>query len=607
MLPAIRNSNYLRFVFLSLIFLVFSWSNSYGGVVHLSRIKENVVINFEDYTVFEDTTKTITLANYLKGQYKRLEEPLSYYRNLNANYVLSINLYNDTKQEGKWVLEFLDPHTSIVEFYQVGKGRSYKQGFLLPFDHKLYQHKNHVFDVYVPPGDTAQCLVFMESKNHVGFISKIYTNSDFARYSLNEYVILGVFYGFLVIMALYNIILYFFTKMRTRIYYSFYVVSCILSTFAEDGLGFQYFWPNFPFINTWLASFQPVIYLVFYVIYSLSFLDVNQKAKDFKRQIVFVVLGYSLFHLISVYFNFSAKIWIPFYFIPFAIIWNYSFKKFREGEKMMRFLLLGSSLIILSYFIFLLRVHGIVGNSIFMIYFFNFTVTIEIILFSIAVGDKLRAIQNENLDNKERIIQSLKENEELSNKVNRELEEKVNERTMDLIAAKQKLEKQAQEITQMNLQLDLHNRSLSKKVVEVSKKRVHSEAIDPEEFHEMYPNKLECYKLLEDIKWKNGFKCRKCTNPTFMDGLTFRSRRCTKCGTNESPTAGTIFHGLRIPIEKSFYIFALVVQAKGEITSVELEEKTGVNQKASWSFKQKIVAKIKEQKGNIKAWDQLIF
>ena len=299
--------------------------------------------------------------------------------------------------------------------------------------------------------------------------------------------------------------------------------------------------------------------------------------------------------------------WLPSYFVTFGLIWIYSFKNYLAGNKSLRFLLLGTTLIIVSYMIFYSRMLGIVSTGIFVVYSFNFAVTVEIILFSIAMGDKLRAIQQEHLRDKELVIKGLIENKELSQKVNKELEDKVSERTKDLNNAKLLLEQQAKEITEMNLQLDLHNRSLTKKVVEVSKKRVHSEAIHPEEFHEHYPNKLECYKLLEEIKWKNGFSCRKCSNITFATGTSFRSRRCTKCGTTETPTANTIFHGLRIPIESAFYLFALIVQTKGEMSSVDLELKTGINQKVCWSFKQKITEKLEKNKKGKNSWDQIIF
>lgn len=157
----------------------------------------------------------------------------------------------------------------------------------------------------------------------------------------------------------------------------------------------------------------------------------------------------------------------------------------------------------------------------------------------------------------------------------------------------------------MNLKLDLQNHDLNKKVVEVSKKRVHGKDLTPEECHELFPNKVKCFQYLEEIKWSEGFECRKCSNTTFSNGTSFKSRRCTKCGTSETPTANTVFHGLRMPIEKAFYLFALIIHSKGNISSSELEKKSSVGQKACWSFKQKIITQLDEKESQ-SSWNSLI-
>lgn len=443
-------------------------TNIIAKVYPLSELEQQTVLDLSYFTIYEDTSRTISINSLQNGQYEA-KEKVYYYQNLHADYLLKLDIVNDTKENGKWVIEFLDPHISVIEFYQTNTKISVRQGFHLPFKNKYYQHKNHVFDIIANPNDTAHCFIRLHSDSHVAFAAKLQTNNYYTQYSLSEYILLGIFYGFLVIMAMYNLILYFFTRMNTRLYYTLYVISCVFSSLAEDGLGFQYIWYNYPEINSWLADFQPIIYLLFFLVYSLSFLDINQNSKNFKKTTIYVFICYTILHIVSINLHLMPVYWVPFYFTPFIIIWNYSLKKYRSGVKSMRFLLLGSTLILISFLIFYLRMRGLVENSIYVVYFFNFAVTIEIILFSIAMGDKLRFIQNENLSNKELIIISLKENEKLSQKVNRELEQKVNERTSELTNAKQKLEIQSEKITKMNLQLDLHNRDLSKKVVEVSK------------------------------------------------------------------------------------------------------------------------------------------
>jgi hypothetical protein len=124
--------------------------------------------------------------------------------------------------------------------------------------------------------------------------------------------------------------------------------------------------------------------------------------------------------------------------------------------------------------------------------------------------------------------------------------------------------------------------------------------MDYEEFSTIYPDTLSCYRSVENLKWQPGFHCRKCGNEKFFNGTQKFSRRCTRCGYNESITAFTIFHSLKFPIEKAFYIAYLTVTGKKENTLDELAQRLDVNVNTVWAFRSKVQSRIEElrSKGN---------
>src|SRR5690606_20160526 len=114
-----------------------------------------------------------------------------------------------------------------------------------------------------------------------------------------------------------------------------------------------------------------------------------------------------------------------------------------------------------------------------------------------------------------------------------------------------------------------------------------------------------------ELKWENGYHCRKCANQNFFQGNTPFSRRCTKCGYDESVTAYTIFHNSRIPITKSFYMTFLVYSTKGKISSHKLSEIVAIRQSTCWAFaariKKTMASKRKQFKeGDKHGWSQLV-
>jgi len=98
----------------------------------------------------------------------------------------------------------------------------------------------------------------------------------------------------------------------------------------------------------------------------------------------------------------------------------------------------------------------------------------------------------------------------------------------------------------------------------------------------------DCYALLADLKWKNGFRCRHCGHTNFCRGKSPHSRRCTKCKREESATAHTIFHHCRIPLKTAFEI-AFQVCNNPEISTYKLSDSFEHRQMTCWKFKKRVL------------------
>lgn len=96
-----------------------------------------------------------------------------------------------------------------------------------------------------------------------------------------------------------------------------------------------------------------------------------------------------------------------------------------------------------------------------------------------------------------------------------------------------------------------------------------------------------CYEHLSDIKWEAGYVCKKCSNTKFCSGKKKHNRRCIQCGYDESPTACTVFHKLKIPITKAFEMLYEISTSKKGANSIWLAERFGLQQKTTWLFRQK--------------------
>ena len=103
-----------------------------------------------------------------------------------------------------------------------------------------------------------------------------------------------------------------------------------------------------------------------------------------------------------------------------------------------------------------------------------------------------------------------------------------------------------------------------------------------------FPDENSCWCYLSDQKWALGYCCSKCYSTKSKQGKKKHNKRCKDCGYEESPTAHTLFHKIKFPLQKAFYMcYQLSVNKKG-MSTLELSRQFGLSQKTCWFFKRKI-------------------
>ncbi|OGU60643.1 MAG: hypothetical protein A2X64_07905 [Ignavibacteria bacterium GWF2_33_9] len=127
---------------------------------------------------------------------------------------------------------------------------------------------------------------------------------------------------------------------------------------------------------------------------------------------------------------------------------------------------------------------------------------------------------------------------------------------------------------------------------------IFNKEITDTKLNELFTNKEKCLEFLAELKWTEGFVCKKCGSNNYCSGKTPFSRRCTKCKTEESATSGTIFHHCKFDISKAFYIAYNVCKAKQDLSTYEYARRLSLRQMTCWQFKEKIKKAI-EASGEI--------
>ncbi len=117
------------------------------------------------------------------------------------------------------------------------------------------------------------------------------------------------------------------------------------------------------------------------------------------------------------------------------------------------------------------------------------------------------------------------------------------------------------------------------------------------DFGKAFPDDVSCASYLADLKWQDGFTCKKCghTSGCRKAGNTYH---CYKCNHVETATAGTLFHRVRFGLRKAFLIvFEMVNSTKG-MSSIQVGLRYGIRQPTAWTFMHKVRKSMESSKEN---------
>lgn len=489
-------------------------------------------------------------------------------------------------------------------------------GDQLNFKERTLAHKN--FEVYIEnDNNLTQDYYFKIRSSQISDVIIVLRSVNwFISYALDEYFYFGIFYGMILVFSFYNLIMFVAMRQKQYLFYVLYNLSVGLFEMSSDGIAYQYLWPNAPIWNQIAYAFFLYGTSIFALLFTKELLFVKAKAPKINQLIIGLIVIRTVFFIYCLIFNQNLFNYKFLEFIPLSVAFFTGIYIFKQGYQPARFFVVGYSFLFFGFMLKLLIMLGIswLNFGVLSYYSLSFCFVLEMVFLSFAIGDKVSILKKKKEKAQRQIIQQMAVNGKLKDNLNQELERKVNERTKEvfhksiiieakneeLLLANERLQQQAEEISRMNVLLEQDNQELQINVEKVTRDRVMSADVDFEEFSKIYPDKESCIEFLAELKWKNGYVCKKCKNTHFYNGHVAYSRRCSKCAYEESVTSYTIFHNTRIPINKAFYMIFLIYSTKGKISSHKLSEILNIRQSTCWTYGSRIKTIMDERKSSLK-------
>jgi transposase-like protein len=110
-----------------------------------------------------------------------------------------------------------------------------------------------------------------------------------------------------------------------------------------------------------------------------------------------------------------------------------------------------------------------------------------------------------------------------------------------------------------------------------------------DEFYRMFPNERRCWTALRRMRWPDGFRCPRCGHARSHRLRKRALEQCAECRYQVSLTAGTPFHGTRVPLRIWFLAIFFLARHKKGISALQFQRDTGLGSyKTAWSLLHKV-------------------
>ncbi|WP_372964610.1 diguanylate cyclase [Marinobacter sp.] len=168
-----------------------------------------------------------------------------------STYWIKLLVQNRSPQQNLWYLKLNYPLLDEVTFWQKSgvdalsdAAPTLVTGDLLPFYSRGIDYRYFLLPVTLKAKETRTIFVRVHSSGALNVPLSLVTPSELISKSNHLTLVHGLFYGALLILAAFNLLL--FVSSGTRYYFhnAFYTASMAMFLFAMGGFGNEYFWPN---------------------------------------------------------------------------------------------------------------------------------------------------------------------------------------------------------------------------------------------------------------------------------------------------------------------------------------------------------------------------
>ena len=277
--------------------------------------------------------------------------------------------------------------------------RSAKTGDRLPFVERALQIIYPNFQIEVEPGKSYEVVLRLKTESAIQVPLVLYKTEALTSFIASDTALLSMYFGFMIVMALYNLML--FVSVRDPLYgwYVGYVVVFAVAQASLSGMAFQYLWPESP----WMANPGLLLSVSFSNVMLLRFSEVflrgeGESGRDWLPlvfRIFYALVGIGVLVLFIGSYRSAAKVTLPLVVLTSLAMVVLGAIRYKEGYKPTRFFIVAWGVLVTGVSLQALGISGVLESNWLVRHAAQIGSALEVVLLAFALADRIKLLDGQ--------------------------------------------------------------------------------------------------------------------------------------------------------------------------------------------------------------------
>ena len=394
--------------------------------------------------VYRDSSGSLTLADILaldEAAFARAAGRRDLHFGYTADHLWLVKtLELDADQVSDWLVELEYPYLDHVRLYleQDGHWSEFRSGLALPVAQRAIQHRQAVFPLRLTPQVPVRIVLHVQAAGSMTLNANLWQTLAFYEQSDRDYVVMSAYYGMLLALGLYNLLLFLGTRQASFLLYACFVFSFSAGVLTINGIGPLVLWPNLGAPGSRVLPTGFLLAATFAFAFARSFLDTRRHAPRWDRVLLAGALLCALAVLLSFFIPVQRALWImsSFGLLTTLVLLSCGLTCAVRRVPGAVIFVLAWSMLLLGTSLLALRNVGLLPSNFVTVYSIQIGSAAEMLLLSLGLAARFNELKRQKAEAQEAMVRALRAQEA-------RLEQMVDERTQALAEANERLAEQA--------------------------------------------------------------------------------------------------------------------------------------------------------------------